>query len=157
MKKQVKPKKISWPFKTVSPELDKQREITDSMMEALGFRPPFEGEVQGFASSGKALRANQGKRRLSLLPMDVLEPIVEVLEFGAQKYAAWNFAEGDGLSWTEVSESLQRHLNAWNQGEDLDPESGKPHLGHIGCNLFFLLYYMKYAERYNVRDDRFKR
>lgn len=146
-------------------KLNDPRAVADSMMEALGYKqmnPPFEGEPEGFNKDienppGKALRANQGKRNLSLLPMDVLEPIVEVLEFGAQKYAAWNFAEGDGLSWTEVSESLQRHLNAWNQGEDLDPESGKPHLGHIGANLFFLLYYMKYAERYNVRDDRFKR
>lgn len=104
-----------------------------------------------------AMRANSGKRRWSLLPLDILEPIVEVLEFGAKKYAAWNFAEGDGLSWTEVAESLQRHLNAWMAGEDNDPESGLSHLGHIGCNLFFLLYYRKYSSKYSPRDDRKKR
>lgn len=107
---------------------------------------------------GTASRFNKGKRRWNLMPLDILAPIVEVLEFGADsKYSAWNFTEGDGLSWSETLNSMKNHLTAWERGEELDPESGLPHLGHAGCNLFFLLYYMKYAEKYNVRDDRKKR
>lgn len=106
---------------------------------------------------GTASRFNQGKRRWNLLPLEVFEPVVKVLEFGANKYAAWNFAEGDGLSWTEVLDSMKRHIMAWERGEDLDPESGESHLGHIGCNLMFLLYYMQYIEQYSSKDDRKKR
>lgn len=106
---------------------------------------------------GTASRFNKGKRRWNLLPTDVLEPIVKVLEFGANKYAAWNFAEGDGLSWTEVLDSMKRHIMAWERGEDTDPESGESHLGHIGCNLMFLLYYTQYLEQYKSKDDRKKR
>lgn len=106
----------------------------------------------------KAARANGGKLRWSLLPLEVFAPVVEVLMFGAKKYAAWNFTNGKGLSWTEVGESMQRHINAWLSGEDKDPESGLSHLGHIGCNLMFLLYYRMYASKgYQDQDDRFKR
>lgn len=149
----------SWPFPLVKPNnLDKaEKKYTPLTDDALLLKVAKNLMETNLSNKGQALRANKGKPRLSLLPMDVLEPIVKVLEFGAQKYAAWNFAEGEGLSWTEVSESLQRHLNAWNSGEDIDPESGESHLGHIGCNLFFLLYYNKYKERYGVKDDRFKR
>lgn len=106
---------------------------------------------------GTASRFNKGKRRWNLLPLEVFEPVVKVLEFGANKYAAWNFAEGDGLSWTEVLDSMKRHIMAWERGEDADPESGESHLGHIGCNLMFLLYYMQHIEQYGKKDDRKKR
>ena len=106
----------------------------------------------------QAVRANADKPKWSLLAIEVFEPVVQVLMFGAKKYAAWNFAAGQGLSWTETGESMQRHLNAWLHGEDFDPESGLPHLGHIGCNLMFLLYYRMYgAKGYDKRDDRNKR
>lgn len=81
-------------------------------------------------------RYNAGKLRWCLLPWDGLRLIVEVLMMGAAKYGDRNW-EG-GLSWTETSESLLRHLTAWLQGEDLDQESGLNHVAHIGCNALFL-------------------
>ena len=33
-----------------------------------------------------------------------------------------------------------RHMVAWRKGEALDPESGRHHLAHAGCNVIFLLY-----------------
>lgn len=116
-----------------------------------------EKELDKRVAPGTASRFNKGKRRWNLLPLEVFEPVVKVLEFGANKYAAWNFAEGDGLSWSEVLESMKRHIMAWERGEDVDPESGESHLGHIGCNLMFLLYYMHYIEKYGSKDDRKKR
>lgn len=105
----------------------------------------------------KALRYNEGKLDWSLFPFDAAEEIVKVLEFGAKKYAGWNFTNGTGLSWVSTAKSLMRHLFAWMKGEDKDPESGLSHLGHIGCNVLFLLYYEKYKDKYGVSDDRFKR
>jgi hypothetical protein len=45
-----------------------------------------------------------------------------------------------GLKYSEICESLQRHLNAFVQGENNDPESKLAHIGHILCNAMFLSY-----------------
>lgn len=57
-----------------------------------------------------------------------------------------------GLKVTEVIESMQRHINALMRGENNDPESGLPHIGHIQCNAMFLGYMLKYKKD---MDDRF--
>ena len=103
-----------------------------------------------------AVKFDSGKSDWSLMPFEAVEEINKVLEFGAKKYAAHNWTQGDGFRYTRVLNSLFRHLFAWSRGEDLDPESGLSHLAHAGCNIIFLIYYNKYKDRYR-NDDRFKR
>lgn len=103
-----------------------------------------------------AVKFDSGKTDWSLMPFEAVEEINKVLEFGAKKYAAHNWTQGDGFRYTRVLNSLFRHLFAWSRGEDKDPESGLSHLAHAGCNIIFLLYYNRYKDRYN-NDDRFKR
>jgi hypothetical protein len=103
-----------------------------------------------------AVKFDGGKTDWSLMPFEAVEEINKVLEFGAKKYAAHNWTQGDGFRYTRVLNSLFRHLFAWSRGEDLDPESGLSHLAHAGCNILFLIYYNRYKTRYN-NDDRFKR
>lgn len=86
-------------------------------------------------------RHNEGKLRWSLVPQSALEPMVRVLEFGAEKYDDHNWKKG--LPIVEICESLKRHLDAFMEGEDLDPESGLPHIGHIQCNAMFLAWMKK--------------
>ena len=81
-------------------------------------------------------RFNEGKPRWSLVPQSALIPMVRVLEFGATKYEPFNWTKG--LSITEICESLKRHLDAFMEGEDNDPESKLSHIGHIQCNALFL-------------------
>ena len=83
-------------------------------------------------------RYNEGKIKWSLVSWRALEPMVQVLMFGAQKYSAHNWKKG--LKYTEVCESLQRHMNSFLEGEDFDKESKLSHLGHILCNAMFLSY-----------------
>jgi hypothetical protein len=64
--------------------------------------------------------------------------MIEVLMFGAEKYDDHNWKKG--LEWVGITESLQRHLNAFIDGEDDDPESKLTHVGHILCNAMFLSY-----------------
>jgi hypothetical protein len=99
----------------------------------------------------KALRFNKGKPRWSLVPQSALLPMVEVLEFGAQKYAAWNWTKG--LSITEICESMKRHLDAFMEGEDNDKESGISHVGHIQCNALFLAWMLQHRPD---MDDRWR-
>lgn len=86
-------------------------------------------------SQGK--RFNEGKPQYSLLPLDTLEPVVRVLEFGKLKYGRDNWKLG--LDKDEIVDSLMRHLVALSKGEQLDLESGLHHSAHIATNAIFLL------------------
>lgn len=97
----------------------------------------------------EGLRYNEGKRKWGLLSWPALNELVKVLEFGAQKYASWNWS--NGLSWSECFESMQRHLLAWYTGEDKDPETGLSHMAHVMCNAMFLMHFIIMG---TGRDDR---
>ena len=87
---------------------------------------------------GQGLKFDSGKPRWSLLPMKAVEEQVKVMGFGAQKYEAH--------SWKTVPNGIERytdaafrHLVAYTQGEDNDPESGLHHLAHALCCVSFVL------------------
>ena len=80
-----------------------------------------------------------------------LEPLVEVLMFGATKYSKDNWKKGQAI--TELLGSLFRHIIAFQNGEDLDEESGKSHIGHAMCNLMFIQYVLDNHKHF---DDRKK-
>jgi len=101
-----------------------------------------------------AVKYDDGKLDWSLMPWDSVEEILKVLEFGKIKYASWNWSSGEGFKYSRVFNSLVRHLFAWFRGEDKDPESGLSHLAHAGCNIIFLLYFVKHKNKYKNNDDR---
>jgi hypothetical protein len=90
-----------------------------------------------------------GKVGVHLLPSDALIEIARVLDFGANKYAAYNWTKG--IKWSRLVASTLRHVWAWFKGEDKDPESGLSHLAHAGCCILFLLQYEKTRRSF---DDR---
>ena len=89
------------------------------------------------------------KIRTDLLPVNALMRIANIFTFGAKKYGAYNWVKG--LSIRETCESLKRHLDAFMEGEDDDPESKLSHIGHIQCNALFLSWMM---ENRKDLDDR---
>lgn len=103
------------------------------------------------AKRAKGLRYNAGKPRVSLISPWALLGLAQVFTFGAVKYAAWNWAKG--LSWAETVDSLLRHLLAFLQGEDVDPESGLPHIDHVQWNAHVLSHFQKTR---SGTDDRWK-
>jgi hypothetical protein len=92
-----------------------------------------------------------GKPRTDLLDPLALEGISRVLGFGAQKYAAHNWR--GGISYSRLIGAALRHIFAIVRGEDIDPESGFPHVDHLGCCWMFLSNMMK--TRPDL-DDRWK-
>lgn len=80
---------------------------------------------------------DEGKARLDLLPFAALEEVGRVLAYGARKY-------GED-SWRQVRPARRylgaalRHLSAWARGEEVDIESGLPHLAHAACSVLFLI------------------
>lgn len=113
--------------------------------------PPGDYWASGVQDKPVALKFDAGKPRLELLPPEFLTGVAKVLTFGAQKYSAGNWASGDGFEWSRLYGALLRHITAWANGEDIDPESGLSHLYHAGCMLAFLAAHM---ERGLGVDDR---
>lgn len=78
------------------------------------------------------------REKLSVLPYDLVpfqemtDAFVRVAEFGAVKYAPWNWSKG--LKRVQILGSLLRHTFAYLRGEDRDRESGLLHTDHILWN-----------------------
>lgn len=98
---------------------------------------------------GSGARFNDGKIPLDMIPLIALEDCAKVFGYGAQKYARNNWLKG--MDWSVPFGCLLRHMAAWQRGEDNDPESGLPHLGHAMCNLVML---STFAKTYREGDDR---
>lgn len=49
---------------------------------------------------------------------------------GALKYGRSNFRDA-GVRSSIYYDAARRHLNKWFEGEDVDPDSGLPHLAHV--------------------------
>jgi hypothetical protein len=91
------------------------------------------------------------KPRMDLLDAGFLEEVAKVLTFGAKKYAAHNWR--GGISYSRLIAAIYRHLGSINRGEDIDPESGLSHAGHLGCCVMFLEWMQKNKPEL---DDRWK-
>lgn len=88
----------------------------------------------------------------SFLGDDLREVVFEearVFEYGTKKYAPWNWTKG--MPWSVPLACATRHLLAMDASEELDPESGLPHRGHVACNIRML---MHYVDHYPEGDDR---
>ena len=87
----------------------------------------------------EATKKDIGKTQMHLLPPKALEGIAKIMTYGAGKYNPYNYKLGKGLNWDRLYSACMRHLNAWNDGEDRDPESGESHLFHAGCCIMMLI------------------
>lgn len=79
--------------------------------------------------------------RPELIAPEIITALGEVLAYGANKYAAGNWALG--MEWSRVYGAMLRHLNAWASGEDIDEESKLRHLAHASFGMMVLLAYSK--------------
>lgn len=110
------------------------------------------GELRVSSTSATEGRKNDGEKpRMELLSRAALEGTAHVLTFGARKYDSHNWRKG--MAWGRLIGAAMRHLQAFADGEDLDPESGLPHVDHLACCVMFL---SEYQKRGLGTDDRFK-
>lgn len=82
-------------------------------------------------------KADGGKVRMDLLDPYAMEQLAAVLTFGASKYDSHNWR--GGIKFSRILAALLRHIFAFIRGEDLDPESGLPHIAHAMCCCMFIL------------------
>lgn len=88
-------------------------------------------------------------RRFDLVPVGPMDDVARLYAFGAKKYAAHNWRKG--YDWHLSYAAAQRHLTQFWNGEDVDEETGLPHLAAV---VFHSLALMEFAKSYPEGDDR---
>ena len=100
------------------------------------------------------MKYDNGKTDLSLIPVEALVDVADVLDFGAKKYGRDNHRlDGHKTEWSRTYASAQRHLLDFWSGQDLDPESGKKHITHAITQLIILATAIN--DGHTNMDDRF--
>lgn len=89
------------------------------------------------STNPKDIAANK-RVPLALIPPVSTVAVAKVLEHGAEKYGPFNWRETPVGTMTYLS-AMQRHLSAFIDGEEFDPDSGMPHLAHIAAGAAILL------------------
>ncbi len=92
---------------------------------------------------------DDGKYDPTYLSVEMIELVSRVRAFGAKKYSRSNWKKGFKVT-RSLAASL-RHIIAFMNGEDNDPESGLSHLGHAICGLEHAIYDLKHHPE---NDDR---
>jgi len=82
----------------------------------------------------EGMKFDEDKLDYTLIPWEAMEPVVQVLQFGADKYARDNWRK---VSQERYKKAAMRHIIAMANGEEIDPESGLPHAAHAICCLLF--------------------
>ena len=87
-------------------------------------------------------KADNGKLKLSLVPVQIIKDIAKVREYGCKKYK-------DPDNWKRVElrryiDAFYRHWLAFIENPlSSDEESGLPHYIHCACNMAFICELMK--------------
>ena len=94
-------------------------------------------EQGGLKPKIKGAKYDEGKPRPSLVPVEAIEAIMQVREFGKAKYA-------DAEDWRKVPrekwlDAILRHvLHIWDNPLAIDDDSGLPSMWHVITNAAFL-------------------
>ena len=94
----------------------------------------------------KGMKFDQDKLRYDLIPPEVKKWLAEVLTYGAKKYAPDNWKK---IEVERYYAAMERHMVAYQLGEEKDPESGIHHLIHMMCNAMFICW-LEHHKRNNV-------
>jgi len=111
--------------------------------------PGLSDEVRTVSSTGGQKGVKEA--RFDLIPPEALQKLAEHYGVGAIKYGEHNWRKG--FEWSKSFAAMQRHAHAFWAGEDLDPETGKPHMSAVAFHALTLLVFMDEQPDF---DDRFK-
>jgi len=90
-----------------------------------------------------AERKNIGKLRWHNFPMFLIRPLIQVADYGADKYATFNYLKGAPIS--QYMDSLKRHLDSFEDPSqaDKDSESQINHLAHVAWNALVAIHMLQ--------------
>ena len=116
-----------------------------SLIAPIGVTP--DGEVRSVSSTG----AEKGMKlaRYDLIPVTPLRLLAEHFGRGARKYEDRNWERG--YEWSKSFAALMRHAWAFWGGEDIDEETGSPHLTAVAWHAMAM---QEYSRTHPEFDDR---
>ena len=79
------------------------------------------------------IKADSGKTRWDLVPMEALEGIAKIFTYGSIKYDDNNWKKSEYPD--RYYAAAMRHLAEIRKGNWIDPESGLPHIDHCLTSL----------------------
>lgn len=97
------------------------------------------------------LKYDSDKLDYSMISKILMDELAAVRGFGAKKYERDNWLKG--FPYNRSIAAALRHIFAFKDGEDLDPESGRSHIGHAVACLEHLLNDIK---NHPENDDRYR-
>ena len=89
--------------------------------------------------------------RFDLIPVEALAALARHYGIGARKYSDHNWR--NGYEWSKSYAALQRHATQFWGGEDIDEETGSPHMAAVAFHALALLVFMDEHREY---DDRYQ-
>lgn len=92
-------------------------------------------QVYTQTNTKKGMKFDDGKLQYSLIPPEIKLYLAEILTFGAKKYAPNNWKKVDVQRYYDA---FERHMVAFQLGEENDQESGMHHLKHALTNMVFI-------------------
>lgn len=98
----------------------------------------MDSEVKAKRNPDPKMAYGERKPSLALIPGSALVEIANAMALGNRKYGPANWRV-DPVEALVYANALLRHMEAWIDGETMDPESGANHLGHAAANAIILL------------------
>jgi hypothetical protein len=92
-----------------------------------------------------------GKDPMEFILLGILAGESRVLAHGAGKYGRRNWRK-DPIKLSTYQGAILRHLTAFFEGEDMDPDSGESHLQHIRACCAVMLDAMEHGTAIDDRD-----
>lgn len=101
----------------------------------------MEKDPNGLDSHTPGAKLDDGKIKMALMTRGfshALQEVGRITTYGAIKYSpnGWKKVPNGQARYEDA---LLRHLNKWQQGEELDPDSFLLHLSHLAWNALALL------------------
>ena len=105
-----------------------------------GFKEKVEGIIEKYGVEQSNPKQQYGDKKVPLqfIPPTAIVAMGIGLAEGGRKYGPFNWREIPVEYMTYVG-AVQRHLQAWVDGEEIDPDSGNSHLYHAIASLAILI------------------
>ena len=120
---------------------DKVKEWLETTLHTYNPRLPEEPQEETRITSSTGGQKGDKLCKIGDIDPGALKTLGEVAGFGAEKYDSYNYLKG--FDWSLSFNAMQRHMMAFWAGEDLDPESGKPHMAHAAWHALVLTAFLQ--------------
>lgn len=124
-----------------------ERALALALGHTVVYQTPQSGEVRTTSATGG--QKGVKPERFDLIPVGPLTDLARLYGKGAIKYEPRNYERG--YEWSKSYAAMQRHLNLWWSGQDIDEETGVPHVINAAWHCFALALFM---ETHPEFDDR---